>query len=112
MPGLIWNVYTENVNSRKIEPYNVFNHCGFSNDLSKIFREENDADRLVERVKSSLMYWFWSKCEWEVILVGWPDTETHEKIDVYDQILLNWDRFLDYILEHGRDIVGDESVFM
>ena len=48
------------------------------------------------------MYRFWSKFEWELVLTEWTgrDNPTQKKVDVYDQLLLNWDRFIDYLWEN------------
>lgn len=43
------------------------------------------------------MYYFWSKTEWEVIVSPWVGKGGDEKIDVYDQLKLNWDKFVDYV---------------
>ena len=52
------------------------------------------------------MYYFWSKCEWEIILSDWPPSDTFckEKIDVFDQVMLNWDIFVDYIWNNRQYI--------
>ena len=76
---------------------------------------------LAEQLKSELMYYFWSKSECEIILTSWPpyltsaqveeirnskevpkycksvNLETAEKIDIYDQIINNWEPFILYI---------------
>lgn len=105
MPGLEWYVYVENVNSKRIERYNVFSHTGFSKDCTravKTFLDSPDEgiERLQEEIKHCLMYWFWSKCEWEVVITGWPDADTREKTDVFKQVTLNYQRFFDYLWEN------------
>jgi hypothetical protein len=45
------------------------------------------------------MYYFWSKCEYEVIVTGWPDTKTERKIDIYDQLDANWETFKKMVFE-------------
>jgi hypothetical protein len=44
------------------------------------------------------MYYFWSKCEWEVLVTPWisPRESEKKKIDVCWQIMNNWDVFVDY----------------
>lgn len=42
------------------------------------------------------MYYFWSKCEYEIILSPWTGRADDIKIDVYDQIMMNFDSFVDY----------------
>ena len=102
---LEWNVWYENVNERKIEPYNVFKHYRFVEDCRKAAKKfAKDESGFSEAVKSSLMYYFWSKCEWEVIITSWPpgkkDAQGRDydiKIDVYDQVMMNFDKFIDYL---------------
>ena len=48
-------------------------------------------DEFREFVKSEAQYQFWSRCEYEIILVDWPCQKTEEKWDVYDQIMMNLD---------------------
>ena len=42
------------------------------------------------------MYYMWSKCEYEIILSPLTGRADDIKIDVYDQIMMNFDRFVDY----------------
>lgn len=42
------------------------------------------------------MYHFWSRCEYEVIIREWCGREAERKVDIYEQLMLNWDRFIDY----------------
>ena len=83
--------------------------------------------KFAEEVRSSLQYAYWAKCEWETIITGWPpfvdgeeidrlskekqkhidDTgyfyredvrlEIAYKMDVYTQVMMNWDRFIEYV---------------
>lgn len=43
------------------------------------------------------MYYMWSKCEYEIILSPWTGRADDIKIDVYDQIMMNWNSFVDYV---------------
>lgn len=141
---LCWNVYVSNFNSGEIRLYNVFHHYGFYDDCVKAKKKfKDDREAFAKEVRSSLMYYFWSKCEWEIILNHWPDGEVYEmrrdmtagklcdamrgigieypnarisedrevsvrvylkhnrfkdeKIDVYSQVMANWDIFIDYL---------------
>jgi hypothetical protein len=100
MKNLIWKVYIENFNAKRIEQYNVFDHFKFSEEVKVAYKEhKDDFDAFSVSVQRSLMYYFWSKCEWEIILSHWPPRKDarEEKIDVYDQVRLNWDHFCDYV---------------
>lgn len=101
-----WNVLYENFNKKKIESYNIFQNTAFTKDCLKACKKyTNDREKFLEEVKRSLMYYFWAKCEWEIIVTGWPQREGVEaKIDVYDQVRMNWDRFADYIWENRKEL--------
>ena len=128
---LVYNVYIEDFNSKKIKVFNIFNSYRFYEDLLKINKKYKDNfEEFSQQVKSSIMYSFWSKCEYEIILTSWPayvnseeidrlvskreeklkkynhfyidyvNLTVGEKIDVYDQIMLNWDIFIKYLWEN------------
>ena len=49
------------------------------------------------------MYYYWAKCEWEVIVSDWPTSgKVEAKIDVYNQVMLNWDKFADYTWKNRK----------
>ena len=75
---LCWNVYIGDFNSGEIKKYNIFNHWRFYEDCVKAKKKFKDnKDGFAAEVKSSLMYYYWSKCEWEIILDHWPDGENY-----------------------------------
>lgn len=124
---MIWHVYVENTRTKRIEIYNIFEHASFKKDIEKAYAICKTKDEFVKQLEKSLMYYFWSKCEWEVIITEWPthirlrevdrlqnekneyyekwghlphslgvNLSVAEKIDVYDQVKLNWSAFVDY----------------
>ena len=104
---LEWNVYVGNFNAKKIETHNVFRHARFVEDCraaAKKFKDDKAA--FAEEVRHSLMYYYWSKCEWEVIISHWPPAKGFDdsKVDVYSQVMLNWDRFIDYLWENRKEL--------
>ena len=106
---LTWNVYIGNINSGTIEMYDIFDHWKFFEDCQENLKENGDSrERFVEQLRSDLMYYFWSKCEWEVIVRHWPPSERcrDRKIDVYNQVLLNWTHFVDYVWENRRELLN------
>ena len=52
-----------------------------------------------KELKNILKYYFWSKSEWEILIRAWCGGNGDEeiKIDVWDQIKWNWDRFVEYV---------------
>ena len=53
---------------------------------------------LEERLDKMCMYYFWAKCEYEVIVSAWPPRDRSDrKIDIYTQLKENWDIFKDLV---------------
>ena len=104
---LEWNVYVGDFNAKKIETHNVFHHTRFVEDCRKAAKKfKDDKAAFAEEVRHSLMYYYWSKCEWEVIISHWPPVQRFQstKVDVYSQVMLNWDRFVDYLWENRKEL--------
>lgn len=69
------------------------------------FKKCKSLDELIEysiemRLERLCMYYFWSKCEYEVIVSSWPPREGSErKIAIYDQLKANWDIFKELVFK-------------
>jgi len=92
-----WQVYHLHINRRQIETFNIFDHYMFAKGCDKAYKKfKHSKDDFAEEVRHELMYYFWSKCEWEVEICDlWR--EKGSKIDVYQQVMLNWTIFIDYL---------------
>ena len=99
MNGPVWNVYYEDINSRKIQTFNVFDHTSFRKEVNEHLKKYSEKADFADELRSSAMYYFWSKCEYEVLICPWISIERNGaiKIDVYDQLRLNWEHFVDYV---------------
>lgn len=135
--NLFYYVYVENINKRKIEKYNVLND-GIIDEFKKRMKEQDirDKNKFGEMVEQVIMYHYWSRSEWEIILTDWPPhikaeeltrlneesnkyqkdyghepysysvvLSTAEKIDVYDQVMMNWTIFIDYAWENLKGVL-------
>ena len=109
--NLVWNTYIGDWNTKQIEHWNVFDHGRFLDDCRKNYRKygrgkDADREKFLEEVRRDLMYYSWSKCEWEVIVSHWPPNERFKasKIDVYEQVHMNWARFADYLWENRKEL--------
>lgn len=105
-----WNVYVHQFAGSSIKVHNVFDHYRFVKDIAKTLQKfKDDRGTAIEEVRHNLMYYYWSKCEWEVIIDTWPPSPREDsgiKVDVYNQVKLNWDVFSDYVWEHRKDIIS------
>ena len=109
---LEWYAYYYNYNDDKIVPFNVFEHGRFYEDCQKNARKNSkDYDKFCEQLRTDAMYYYWSKCEWELVLSPWtPRKERCDiKIDVWDQVKLNWEQFCLYVWEHGPELRRKEK---
>lgn len=104
MAELEWNVYVSEVSSGEIRQYNVFHHGRFMEDLRKEAKKHKDSERedFEERMRRLMLYYFASKCEWEVVVDHCPQHEDKDrwksrKVDVYEQVWQNWIPFCDYV---------------
>ena len=98
-----WYVYYHDFNAQKIIKWNVFNHGTFAEKVNKLLQENLSRDEFADSLKKYLMYYMWSKCEYEIILSPWTGRADDIKIDVYDQIMMNFDRFVEYCLSFKED---------
>ena len=104
---LEWWVWYFNFNAKRIEKYNVFAHGGFLDDCKKIARKcKDDKYIFAETLRRSAMYFFWAKCEWEIVICGFPPAwdGVRDKIDVFAQLTANWDAFVDYVWDHAAEL--------
>lgn len=102
-----WNVYIYNINQKKIEPFNIFDHWRFVEDVKKDIKKYKNKDEFADKLKSELMYFFWSKAEYEIIIAPWCGGDRGRdsiKIDVFDQVMMNWDVFVDYVWKNRKEI--------
>ena len=121
---LTWNAYIEDRNSNTIKVFNIFNSFRFISDIIKANNRYKNDFEFLQEVRSSLMYAFWSKSEYEVIITSWPpyiekeeferltkedikyrtwlNLSMGEKIDIYNQVMINWEAFKLYLLTNRR----------
>lgn len=62
----------------------------FLNKQKKRHPTREEFDEMLDRV---ITYYFWAKCEHEVIVSGWPNEKHSIKLDKHEQIKANWHLF-------------------
>lgn len=97
-----WNVIIYDINAKKICIYNIFEHWHFRDEVEKLCKYKHGIgkDSFSKELKSIVRYYFWSKTEWETRVSAPFDENPNMKIDVFYQILINWDKFVDYVWEY------------
>ena len=100
-----WNVLYHNISTREITTFNIFKHSSFLKDVEKYLKECSDKEVFTKELRSTLMYYFWCRSEYELIISPWcGGRDTKEiKVDVYSQVMLNWDKFLDYVWSFKKE---------
>ena len=112
---LSWLVYTKDTYGDAIMDYNVLEHYRFVEDLVRILQNTEIYKDFNRELKSLCMYYFWSKCEWETILTPFPtkivdnNLTEYKKIDVYDQLRLNWESFVSYIWNNRNTLLYQQK---
>lgn len=118
--NLTWYVYRYDINHRQIYRYNIFDHGRFKEETYDLLEKRNITyEEFSEKLRCSIMYYFWSKAEHEIVITSFPPyidkkefdrlaskdfkissdvrLRCGEKIDIYEQVRMNWNVFLDYI---------------
>lgn len=101
----IFEVLHFDFNAQKIEKYEIKQHY-FVDELKSIKKKHKTREAFEERLRSIVMYYFWSKCEWELVIIKengriylepWVGCRDKEKarIDITDNELMDWKAFAD-----------------
>lgn len=103
---IAWFVFFHDSNRKKVDTFNIFEHGSFREDLKKAARKCSTKEEFAKELRSNLMYYYWSKAEWEVLIIPWVGRYGHEdkKVDVYWQVMNNWEAFLDYVWNNKKKL--------
>ena len=85
---------------------NIFEHGSFREYVKKAARKVQSKEDFAMQLRREVMYYFWSKCEWEVLISPWVggNDDEERKVDVAWQILNNWDVFVDYTRNNRKKL--------
>lgn len=89
---LVWN------NGDKPVAYDVLPY--FRNRYKKLRKKDRPSteEQWREFITRSGMYMYWARCEYEIIILPWPNQDKHVKIDVWQQIENNIDLIIDILM--------------
>jgi len=94
-----WNVFRINLTRDEVEVFDIFNHTRFKNDVEEALRNSKTKEEFSEPLRKELMYYYWSKFEYEMVISPLINRtgSCSTKVDIYTQVMNNFDVFLDYI---------------
>lgn len=111
---MVWNVYREDFNRRVIIKYNIFNHGGLTQDVNKLLKADVSKDEFANQLKRSLMWWFRSRTEYEVLITSWPvyidKTELDKLNTEYEEYNNKWSHY-PYKINVAPDVGKKVSVY-
>ena len=93
-----FNVIIQDFNSKEFVSYDIFPYLTHEYEILK--NKPSTYEDFKEFIKAKSMYQWWSRCEYEIILTGWPNTDFHKKIDIYWQIMMNIDVITELFIKH------------
>ena len=99
--NLEWYAFREDSNTRKLTRFNILNDYRVDEIMKRIKKEKATTyEGIKSIIRRELMYYYWSKCEHEVLVSGLFDTDLDEaeKIDVWYQLEPNLDRIVEYFI--------------
>lgn len=73
------------------------------------FRAPKSFNDFKKFVEDESLYQFWSRCEYEMIVHGWPVRNNDYKIDVHEQIMMNIDVISGILFDECWDKIDKEA---
>lgn len=125
---LSWNVFFEDFNSKQIVNRDIFKGGKLEEFCVNLKKSTLTKQQFAEELRKELMYHYWARSEYEIVLTSWPpyiktedvyelvrdiqeqkeqynttpvrvcvNPTVARKVDIYEQIQMNWDVFVDYV---------------
>ena len=89
-----WDFNSDNIKYYDIMPFLIDSYKKIKKNKPKTF------DEIKEFITNESRYRFWSRCEYEVIITGWPKQKKEVKIDIFNQIMENIDVITTHFMSH------------
>lgn len=96
-----WYVYYYDQNKELLVRWNIFDHIEFTENLKILRSKRYILNEFSSELQHIARYYFWSKYEYEIFIEPWNSDES-VKIDVFDQLMLNWNAFAQYCYDYER----------
>lgn len=119
---LTWDFNSDHLTHYDVLPY--FRRCyaerkkkGKGKRIQKIIAEDPKMKKyygvpetraeLREFIESESRYTYWARCEYEMIIHGWPVRKNDYKIDAHEQVMMNIDVIVDMLAKEFK--IGTEK---
>ena len=96
-----WYVYYYDQNNKQLFRWNIFDHIEFTENLKILRSKRYILDKFSSELQHIARYYFWSKYEYEIFIEP-LNSDKSAKIDVFDQLMLNWGAFAQYCYDYER----------
>lgn len=63
-----WMAYYYSINRDEIKEFNIFDYRRFREDVQKLAKKRIKKEDFKESLRKEVLYYFWSKCEWELVI--------------------------------------------
>ena len=90
----------------KKEPimFNIFDNVVVKEEVIRALKKKINKEEFREILYKTCKYVFWSRCEYKMVVTGFPVNDKSEKVDAWFQIEPNLDFLVDYIFENFKKI--------
>lgn len=101
-----WYVLNYSWNDKKVNEFNIFNSSRFKDGVEKLLKNFITFEDFKEKLEKELMYAFWSKAEYEIMVADLfcEEPDEWEKIDIYTQVKPNLDILAHYIIDYYNNM--------
>ena len=94
-----FNVLIFNFNSRKVQSYNIIPYLIECYKRKPKSKRPSTFEEFKEFIIKESRYQWWSRCQYEIVITGFPIQNESEKIDVYYQVMMNLDIIIKLLIE-------------
>ena len=103
MENLVWKAYYHSMSWHEIRPFNIFEHGRFREEVRKLLLKCTEKEAFAEELRRSLSTITAVNVNGKLSSDLGGDRGTKEiKVDVYMQVMNNWDIFVDYVWNEGK----------
>lgn len=95
-----FNTIIYDVNKRKFETYDIMPYLIDEYKATKKKDRPKTFDECKEFIEKWSMYRWWARCQYEIIIVDWPNQSHSEKWDIHKQVMMNLDIIIEVFMNN------------